>query len=73
MNLNFRDDDQDHEDDVLTIDCPQCKQSMYEDADQCPSCGHFLMDSERKRQAPFWMVLLIAFLIITFVVGAFAM
>ncbi len=41
-----------------TLPCPECGQPVYEDAVQCPSCGHYICwtESGRSRQLPWWIV-----------------
>jgi len=46
-------DDLDDTDDV-TIDCSQCGRSFYEDAPQCPYCGHIPLEGQRQR--PAWVI-----------------
>jgi uncharacterized protein (DUF983 family) len=40
--------DESNESDDVTIDCPQCGQSFYEDAPQCPDCGHIPLRNEDR-------------------------
>jgi len=41
-----------------TISCPYCLRPVYEDAERCPECGHYLSieDAERPARRPWWMV-----------------
>ena len=49
---NDLDDDQDDE----TVPCPHCQESVYEDAEQCPSCGKYLSREDIPRRRPAWIV-----------------
>jgi len=48
-------DDQDEDD--LTVPCPHCGESVYDDAEQCPSCGHYLSREDAPRSRPTWFFL----------------
>lgn len=59
-------DDLDHDDwddapegdeDDDTVECPHCHRDVYEDAEQCPGCGHYLSREDRPRALkPLWIV-----------------
>jgi hypothetical protein len=38
----YPDEDESDDDDLETIACPQCRRQVYEEAEQCPHCGHFI-------------------------------
>jgi hypothetical protein len=42
------DDDYPDEDDAesLVKACPECGQDVYEDAEQCPHCGHYILHED---------------------------
>ncbi len=52
------DDDDDSDLDDTTVPCPYCRVAVYDDAERCPHCGHYLSTedapSERK---PAWIIL----------------
>ncbi len=49
-------DDWDDEEDELddddaaesTVACPHCRRQVYDDAEQCPHCGHYISEAERS-------------------------
>ena len=47
------------EDDTDTVVCPACGADVYEDADQCPKCGEFLISDTRIwcGKPTWWIVL----------------
>lgn len=54
---------QDEDGESLTITCPECGADVYEDAEQCPACGHWITHSETPtanamQGKPTWYVLL---------------
>ncbi|MDB5349502.1 MAG: hypothetical protein JWN86_749 [Planctomycetota bacterium] len=58
-------DDDDEEDDDLelpdddddeTIPCPYCRKPVYEDAEQCPTCGKYLSREDTPWRRPVWLV-----------------
>jgi hypothetical protein len=49
------DDDEAGDDD--TVGCPHCLRPVYEDAERCPSCGHYLSHEDAPRRHPWWLVL----------------
>jgi len=38
-------EDWDDDGESLTVPCPECGTDVYEDAEQCPVCGHYLTRS----------------------------
>lgn len=40
-------DDEDASADDDTIPCPVCGREVYDDAPQCPGCGHYLSAGDR--------------------------
>jgi hypothetical protein len=36
----------DFDDDVELVDCPECGEEVYEEAEQCPYCGNFIVRSQ---------------------------
>ena len=38
-------DENDEEDDSIVVTCPTCGADVYEDAEQCPSCGEWVTHS----------------------------
>jgi hypothetical protein len=63
--MPFRDDDDwddlddpdepDDEDDE-TVPCPYCREPVYEDAERCPGCGHYLSREDAPWRRPWWLV-----------------
>lgn len=52
-----------HEDDddpsSHTVECPECGESIYDDAEQCPFCGQYVtIDTRSLAGRPFWYVAL---------------
>ena len=45
-----------HEDDDLTIPCPHCREPVFEDAERCPECGHYLSREDAPWRKPWWLV-----------------
>jgi hypothetical protein len=48
------------DEDSPTVPCPECGGDVYEEADHCPSCGHFLLAASASPLLgkPAWFVLL---------------
>ncbi len=47
-------DPDEHDDDVLdTHPCPNCNAEIYEDADQCPVCGHYVTRGLSAQHKPY--------------------
>ena len=52
-------DEDDDEDESLVVTCPNCGTQVYEDAEQCPSCGEYIVHgSSVWSEKPLWWVLL---------------
>ncbi|HEX8324288.1 MAG TPA: hypothetical protein VF595_10280 [Tepidisphaeraceae bacterium] len=47
-------DDADDENDVLDP-CPNCKKLMYDDAEQCPYCGHYVTEETAPTSHAKWV------------------
>lgn len=43
-------------DDGETVACPECRDPVYEDAERCPNCGHYLSREDASRRRPWWVV-----------------
>lgn len=56
------DDDNSAEDDdadePATVECPHCQREVYEDAERCPHCEHYLSAEDRPPRAKPWWILL---------------
>lgn len=52
-------DDQDDgvDDAIHTQPCPHCQADVYEDAEQCPSCGNYLSREDSVERKPVWVVI----------------
>ena len=61
MDDDFDDDDEvadcDADDETSSVACPNCRQAVYEDAEQCPHCGHYLSDEDRTGRKPLWIII----------------
>lgn len=53
---DWDDDDIDDESDDETIPCPHCRRTVYEDAERCPACGHYLSIEDAPRHRPLWLI-----------------
>lgn len=52
-------DDWGDDDSTDVITCPNCQSEVYEDAEQCPVCGEFLIRSHRVwEDKPAWWIVL---------------
>lgn len=49
----------DLEDDDLaeTVPCPYCRRPVYEEAERCPHCGHYLSREDAPTRHSGWIVL----------------
>ncbi len=55
----YPDSDPQDEDSSDTIVCPECGADVYEDAEQCPVCGEYLiMDTRPWSGKPIWWIAL---------------
>jgi hypothetical protein len=63
-------DDSAGEDDP-TIDCPHCGADVYDDAEQCPSCGTYLSKEDAPAQLPpLWILIGVAVCILIVIAWA---
>jgi len=47
------------DDEAETVKCPSCNADVYEDADQCPVCGEFIVtDTSIWSDKPWWWIAL---------------
>ncbi|WP_169976931.1 zinc-ribbon domain-containing protein [Tautonia rosea] len=50
-------DDWDDDDESAVLPCPSCGAEVYEDAEQCPHCGEFIVRRLRVWEGrPWWWV-----------------
>lgn len=63
--VEYYDDDYDDgydDDEAETVACPACGVDVYEDAEQCPSCGEYITAASSTgylwRDRPVWWVVL---------------
>ncbi len=50
-------EDWDHDpDEDETMPCPYCRADVYDDAEQCPSCGKYLSREDAPWRKPWWVV-----------------
>jgi rRNA maturation protein Nop10 len=49
------------DDEDATIPCPHCGADVYDDAEQCPACGQYLLDADAPAAGrPWWIVIGVA-------------
>lgn len=49
----------DEDDDDYTVECPECGTDVYEDAEQCPACGNYIVHSTSVWSGrPSWWIVL---------------
>ncbi|MCE9530236.1 MAG: zinc-ribbon domain-containing protein [Planctomycetes bacterium] len=49
--------EEDESDENDTIPCPHCKRQIYDGAEQCPYCGHYISEEDAPRERkPLWIV-----------------
>lgn len=53
----WQDDDKDVEGDLLP--CPECGAMIYEDTDQCPACGMYVMPLAHAGRSRSWITVLV--------------
>jgi hypothetical protein len=52
-------DDADDDDSLELVACPECGEPIYEEAEQCPACGSYVIHrSDRWGGRPPWWVIL---------------
>ncbi len=52
-------DEFEDEDDFETLACPSCGADIFEDAEQCPACGDYVVFSDAALSGwPWWFVAL---------------
>ncbi len=44
-----------HDNEPGFVRCPSCRRMIHEDAEQCPRCGHYVMDEELEHARPTWV------------------
>ena len=53
----YPDEDDADDSDIETVECPECHRQVYEEAEQCPYCGHFITHDTRVWAGkPWWWV-----------------
>lgn len=51
--------DEDEEEDDYTVECPECGADVYDDVDQCPACGNYIVHSTSVWSGrPTWWIVL---------------
>ncbi|MEK6238409.1 MAG: hypothetical protein N2C14_27135 [Planctomycetales bacterium] len=66
----------DEDDDTEVVPCPECGVDIYEDAEQCPACGQYVVVRmpDLWSQRPLWWVVLgllgVAAVIVVFTLGS---
>jgi len=51
------DPDVEGEDDDPTVPCPHCLRPVFEDAERCPGCGHYLSREDAPGRHPALLVI----------------
>ena len=55
----YGDDETTDDDDSDTIPCPDCGADVYEDAEQCPACGSYIVPASHSLSGrPIWWTVL---------------
>jgi hypothetical protein len=49
-------DENDFDDDKATDLCPNCREEIYDDAEQCPHCGHYITEEDHAPRKSWWVV-----------------
>ena len=49
--------DEEDEDAVETVLCPYCRRPVYEEAEQCPYCEHYLSREDMPARHPWWLII----------------
>jgi predicted nucleic acid-binding Zn ribbon protein len=45
------------EEEDTTLPCPVCGEAIYDDAERCPACGHYLSrEDSQPANKPLWIV-----------------
>ena len=57
------------DDDSETVPCPHCRKPVYEAAERCPHCGHYLSEEDAPRRYPWWLVAGVLVLIAIILLG----
>ena len=53
----FPEPDADESDDAETVPCPYCGQAVYEEAERCPHCDHYISREDAPARPARWFVL----------------
>lgn len=51
------DEDEDEDDSDETVACAYCGESVYEEAERCPSCGTYRSREDAPRRHSWWLLL----------------
>ena len=55
------------------IQCPNCQSEVYHDAQRCPECGEYIIDSASpSKSKPLWVVVIAVILVILFLIQGFS-
>ena len=57
----YEEDDYGGEDDDYTVECPECGADVYEDAEQCPVCGNYIIHTSSSypwKDRPMWWIVI---------------
>ena len=59
-------EDEGDDDDAVTMPCPHCFGTIYDDSERCPHCGKYLSLEDTPRRPPWWVLMgaLIALLVV---------
>jgi predicted nucleic acid-binding Zn ribbon protein len=64
-------DAEDGEDDATTDECPHCGAAVYDDAEQCPTCGKYLSREDAPSRLPAaWILIGVAVCLVIVILWA---
>jgi len=67
-------DDDNEPDESGTMPCPECGLPVYEDADRCPACGYWILETDRHAMGsggkPWWIRVVAAIVLVAMVCAA---
>lgn len=62
-----------YDDESLTVPCPGCGADVYEDAEQCPVCGDYVIHRHSATAGmPAWMLILGILGVLAVIISLFA-
>ncbi len=49
--------DEDEDDSNVSMPCPHCFGTIYDDSERCPHCGLYLSREDRPFRPPWWILM----------------